>query len=279
MNFLNKLERKLGRFTVLRLTKYIIIAYVVGYLLMLFQPNWLYYLTLEPHFILRGQIWRLFTWILIPPTGFGLFTIIMLSFYYWVGTTLERTWGAFRYNVYIFGGMILTVLAAFICYFVQNIVPGLAITSIGWSVSTYYICMSLFLAFAATYPDTMVYYMMIIPLKVKWISAIYVASLLLDFIGSSWIGRVIIVASVLNFFIFFMMTRNLKRFTPHEIKRKQEFKKSMEQAQPKMQYRYKCAVCGRTDEDYPELEFRYCSKCNGSFVYCNDHLFTHEHVK
>lgn len=279
MEFMKKMERRFGRYSISHLTKYIIIAYVIGYIMLLFRPQWLYYLTLEPYFVMRGQIWRLFTWILIPPSSFDLFTIIMLSFYYWVGTTLERTWGYFRYNLYIFGGMLFNVLAAFGCYFVQSFVSGMAFSSIGWSISTYYICMSLFFAFAMTYPDTIVYYMMIIPLKVKWISAIYVATLLLSFINSNWVGRVIIIASVLNFLIFFLTTRNLNRFSPHEIKRKQEFKKKVEQAQPKMQYRFKCAVCGRTDVDHPELEFRYCSKCNGSFVYCNDHLFTHEHVK
>lgn len=279
MKFLSKLERKFGRYTIQGLTRFIIIAYIIGYVILFVNPIWLNYLSLEPYFIFRGQIWRLITWVIIPPSGFDLFTIIMLMFYFSIGSSLERAWGSFRYNVYIFGGMLFTVIGAFICYAIQMFVPGIVITSIGGWFSTYYVCMSLFLAFAATYPDMVVYFFMVIPLKVKWLSAIYVASIIMAFVESGWVGRIAIFASILNFLIFFMMTRNMKRFTPHEIKRKQEFKKSVAQAQPKMQYRFKCAVCGRTDEDHPELEFRYCSRCNGSFVYCNDHLFTHEHVK
>lgn len=279
MKFLSKMERKYGRFAIRGLTRFIIGAYVIGYFLLIINPYILNYLSLEPYFVLKGQIWRLITWVMIPPSGFDLFTIIMLMFYFSIGSSLERAWGSFRYNVYILGGLLFTVLGAFICYAIQAFVPSMPITSMGGAFSTYYICMSLFLAFSATYPDMMVYLFFIIPLKVKWLSAIYVASIIMAFVESGWIGRIAIVVSILNFLIFFLMTRNMKRFTPHEIKRKQEFKKSVTQAQPKMMYRYKCAVCGKNEQDNPDLEFRYCSKCNGSYVYCQDHLFTHEHIK
>ena len=279
MKFLSKMERKYGRYAINGLTRFIIAAYVIGYVLYFVNPYILNNLSLEPYFILRGQIWRLVTWVIIPPSSFDLFTIIMLMFYFSIGSSLERAWGSFRFNVYILGGMIFTVLGAFICFVVQALVPSIAFTSMGGAFSTYFVCMSLFLAFAGTFPDMRVYLLFVIPVKVKWCSAIYVASMIMIFVGSSWIGRIAIVASVLNFIIFFLMTRNMRRFTPHEIKRKQEFKKSVAQAQPKMMYRYKWAVCGRTEQDDPDLEFRYCSRCNGSFAYCQDHLFTHEHVK
>lgn len=279
MDFMTKLERKYGRYAISGLTRFIIAAYVIGYVFMFVNPGILMYLTLEPYFILRGQVWRLVTWVLIPPSSFDIFTIIMLMFYFSIGSSLERAWGSFRYNTYIFGGVLFTILGAFICYIFQMLLPGMGMTAIGGYFSTYYICMSLFLAFAATYPDMVVYFFMIIPLKVKWLSAIYVASIILSFVSTGWIGRIAIGASILNFLIFFATSRNMQRYRPQEIKRKQEFKKSVAQAQPKMEYRFKCAVCGRTDKDHPELEFRYCSKCNGTFVYCNDHLFTHEHVK
>ena len=99
MKFLDKMERKFGRYAISGLTRYIIAAYVIGYVLLLVKPAWLNYLTLEPYFIFKGQIWRLVTWIIIPPSGFGIFTILMLLFYFSIGTTLERTWGIFRYNV------------------------------------------------------------------------------------------------------------------------------------------------------------------------------------
>ena len=102
MNFLDKMERKFGRYAISNLSIYIIITYAAGYLLTALAPNVVSYLVLEPALILRGQIWRLVTWLLIPPGSLDLFTIITLMFYYSIGSSLERTWGAFRYNVYIF---------------------------------------------------------------------------------------------------------------------------------------------------------------------------------
>ena len=127
MNFLNKMERKFGRYAIHNLSMYIIGAYIVGYVLHFFAPNVLYnILSLEPYYILRGQVWRLVTWVLIPPESPGIFTIIMLMLYYSLGTSLERTWGAFRYNVYIFLGLLSTVVGAMILYFFLggNIVFG-----------------------------------------------------------------------------------------------------------------------------------------------------------
>ncbi len=104
------------------------------------------WLTLEPALILQGQVWRIVTWVLMPPETLSIFTIIMLFLYYSLGNTLERTWGAFRFNVYIFTGMIATVIGAFILYF-------LGVRWMGAAFSTYYINMSIFLAFAASYPN------------------------------------------------------------------------------------------------------------------------------
>ena len=92
MNFLNKMERKFGRYAIHNLSAYIIALYVAGYLLYFFAPASIFsYLTLEPYYILHGQIWRLVTWILIPPESPGIFTIIMLFFYYSLGTSLEQS--------------------------------------------------------------------------------------------------------------------------------------------------------------------------------------------
>ena len=155
MNFLNKMERKFGRYAIPELTKYIILCYVIGYALEVFQNmtgvGIMGYLALSPYHILHGQIWRLVSWVLIPPSGLDIFTIIMLIFYYSLGTALERTWGEFRYNVYIFSGILFTVIGAFLLYFIG----GLQISLYGASIiSTYYINLSIFLAFAANYPDT-----------------------------------------------------------------------------------------------------------------------------
>ena len=130
MNFLNKLERKFGRYAIRNLTTYIIGIYVISYILVLIASGAMSWLTLEPALILRGQVWRLVTWVLMPPETLSIFTIIMLFLYYSLGNTLERTWGAFRFNVYIFTGIIATVIGAFVLYL-------LGVRWMGTAFSTY----------------------------------------------------------------------------------------------------------------------------------------------
>ena len=102
MHFLNKMERRFGRFAIQGLMKYIILFYVAGYLIEFLAPQAYSFLTLEPYLIFHyGQVWRLVSWVLIPPpTGNFFFAIIMIILYYQLGTALERTWGAFKFNVY-----------------------------------------------------------------------------------------------------------------------------------------------------------------------------------
>lgn len=283
MKWINKMERKFGRYAVHNLSAYIIALYAAGYLMSMFSPEILGYLTLEPAYILRGQVWRIFTWILIPPYGLDIFTIIMLYFYYSVGTTLERTWGAFRYNLYIFSGILFTVLGAFVLYGILRVIYPASITPVmGSAFSTYYISMSILLAFTATYPSAQVLLYFFIPIKMKWLGIIYGVMILFNFINTGWAGRVVIVASLLNFIVFFLATRNLRYYSPKEQKRRNDFKKAVRPEGTKTSdgrvARHKCAVCGRTELDGDDLEFRFCSKCDGNYEYCQDHLFTHEHV-
>ena len=283
MNFLNKMERQYGRYAIHNLTKYMIGCYAIGYILLYigqaFGANFFQYLLLSPYHIMHGQIWRIVSWILIPPSSSNIiFVLITLSFYYYLGTALERTWGAFRYNVYILGGMLCTVIGAFILYFISG--PNEMFSLInGMSFSTYYINLSIFLAFAMNYPDMEVLFMMIIPIKIKYLALLDVAYLLYDLIRGGWGTRTVIIASLLNFIIYFLMTRNYRRISPQEIHRKQQFKKAVHPQMTPGGTRHKCAVCGRTEKDGEHLEFRYCSKCNGNYEYCQDHLFTHQHIK
>ncbi|MCU6763636.1 Uncharacterised protein [uncultured Roseburia sp.] len=279
MNFLNKLERKVGRFAIPGLMKYVILCYVAGYIFQFINPQILGFLTLEPYMIFHySQVWRLVSWVLIPPQTGIIFAIIMMFFYYQLGMNLERTWGAFRFNVYIFGGMIFTVIGALILYFVmgQNVLMG-------GLFSTYYINLSIFLAFAVCYPNMQVMLYFVIPIKMKWLALVYAALAAYSAVNSGWAGRVAIIASLLNFLIFFLSTRNYKAYSPHEYKRKRDFKRQVHQAKTNPRTggvsKHKCAVCGRTEIDHPDLEFRFCSKCDGNYEYCQDHLFTHEHVK
>ena len=283
MNFLNKMERKFGRYAIHNLTKYMIGCYAIGYILLyagnLFGFFITGYLTLSPYHILHGQIWRIVSWLLIPPPTSNLvFVLIMLLFYYSLGETLERTWGAFRYNVYILGGVLFTVIGAFLLYFMMGANPFLSM-AYSMAFSTYYINLSIFLAFAANYPDMQVLFMMIIPMKMKWLAVLDIAYLLYDMVKGGWGIRTVILASLLNFIIYFLSTRNYQRISPKEIHRKQQFQRAVHPKMAPGVTKHKCAVCGRTEKDGDDLEFRFCSKCNGNYEYCQDHLFTHKHIQ
>lgn len=279
MKFISKLEKKIGKFAIPNLMRVLIACYIVGYVFQTTFPEFLNFLTLEPYFILKGQVWRLVTWIIVPESGFNIFfTLIMLYFYYSIGTDLERTWGEFRFNLYIFGGIIFTDIAAMILFFVIGGQASFALSMAGL-FSTYYINLSLFLAFAMTYPDHQVLFMFVVPVKMKWMGLVYLILQFYFILTTDWIGKTAIIASLFNFILFYLMTRNYKKISPHEIKRKTEFKRQVREVTIPGAVRHRCAVCGRTDVDFPELEFRFCSKCDGNFEYCQDHLFTHEHVK
>lgn len=294
---MSKFEKKFGKYAVKNLSLALILCYVVGYVLQVISPEFIYLLTLDPYQILHGQIWRLVTWIVVPPSGLDLFTIIMLYFYYSVGTSLERTWGTYRYNVYIFSGILFTVLASFLamgtCYLMypealanehnaqQLFLSGSVL------FSTYHINMSILLAFAATFPDVQILLMFIIPIRMKWMGILYGVLLLSDFVNGVGIinnpmydvlYRYAIAASVLTFLVFFITSRSHIHMTPKQMKRRAEFKSEVRRNRPTVT-KHKCAVCGQTDESNPDLEFRFCSKCNGNYEYCQNHLFTHEHVK
>lgn len=289
MGFMNKMERKLGRFAISGLTKFIIFTYVFGYIIQWFFPNVFQYLTLEPYLVMKGEVWRLVSWLLIPPEQFDLFTFIMLYFYYQIGTVLERSWGDFRYNLYIFGGILLTLLGAFVYYFILHAQTGMdgllgAVFTDGRQVfvvspfSTYYISLAIFLGFAMTYPEMQILLFFVIPLKIKYLAYFDIAYLIYVMAYSNWGIRVVIICSILNVIIFFLMTRNHKRYSPKEVHRRQVYKQAVHKGQMQAS-RHKCAVCGRTEKDGEELEFRFCSKCSGSYEYCQEHLFTHEHKK
>ena len=287
--FLNSLERKIGKYAITNLSLYIIIAYGIGYLLAL-TGNMIYF-TLNPYFIFSNyQVWRIITWIFVPPTDLSIFTIIMLYFYYQLGTALERTWGAFRYNVYIFSGLIFTIVGAIGLYFITTFNGGNPMEMgqiISGGFSTAYINLSIFLAFAVTYPNMQVLLFFVIPVKVKWMAYIYAVLLGYQFFFDPTIGpagRVAIIMSLLNFLVFFFSTRNYRSISPKEMYRKKAFRSAMASSSQNTHSggqitKHKCAICGRTEKDSDALEFRFCSKCNGNYEYCNEHLFTHKHIQ
>lgn len=282
---MSKFEKKFGKYAIPNLTMALILCYVAGYVIELFLPGLVQWLTLDPYRILHGQVWRLITWILIPPSSLDIFTIIMLFFYYNIGTSLERTWGTYRYNVFLFTGMLLTVTAGFLCMGCVYLITGgmnqtaASILFLSGSAyfSTYYISLSIFLAYAITYPDAQVLLMFIIPVKMKWMGLLDVGLMIYQMIAGNIFTRFAVGAALINVGIFYLTTKNLMHLAPKQVKRRAQFRHQVKNGTGVT--RHKCAVCGRTEEDDPALEFRFCSKCNGNYEYCQYHLFTHEHVK
>ena len=293
MKPMSNFEKKFGKYAIKNISLVLILFYACGYLINWINPIMFNYLTLNPYAILfKGQVWRLITWLIIPPENFSFFTLIMLYFYYSIGTTLERTWGTYRYNLYLFLGIIFTAVGAFammgfVYLFQRAILFNMGAENyfavLSTMFSTYYVNMSIFLAFAATFPDMQVLLFFFIPIKVKILGIIYGVLLVYEFIagvGNKYLNaanRFVIGASLLNFIVFFFTSRNMIHMSPKQVKRRQEFKREVKQSAKIT--RHKCAICGRTEETNPELEFRFCSKCDGNYEYCQDHLFTHAHVK
>ncbi len=294
MKPMSKFEKKFGRYAIPNLTTILIACYAVGYLLQYTFPAILNYLTLNPYLICKGQVWRLVTWIVVPPSSGNILTTLLMLYFYWsLGSTLERVWGVYRYNVYMFLGMILTVVGSFLAMGLSYLMYGdmwvLMSQAGALCFSTNYINMSIFLAFAVTFPEMQVLLMFIIPIKVKWMGILYGVMIVWEFVSGAYVSlgsmgvldvsmfsRIAILFSLFNFILFFFTSRRLI-ISPKQMKRRQEFKREVRQARAVT--RHKCAICGKTDETDPDLEFRFCSKCNGNYEYCQEHLFTHRHVE
>lgn len=276
MEFFKKFERKYYKYAIPNLMYYIVILYAIGLVMWLSGRADIYfrYLCLDADAILHGQIWRIVTFLIFPP-AFGtwrfttaFFGVIALFMYHSLGQTLENIWGSFRFNVFFFMGVIAQVIACLIGYLVfrQNMI-----------LATGYINSSIFLAFAMYFPDAEFLLFFVLPVKAKWLAVAECAVYAYSFVFGNTAVRCELIVSLINILVFFLITRNYSRYAPKEIKRKHDFKRGAKIV-PKSGTRHRCAVCGRTEKDGENLEFRYCSKCAGSYEYCQDHLYTHQHV-
>ena len=145
-------------------------------------------------------------------------------------------------------------------------------------------------AFAMLYPDTRFLLFFFIPVKVKWLAwidaAFFALAVVQSLLSGSLLGALLPVIAILNFLLFFW-DRIADEFSyrrgrsRHQISHQTiQFKSAVRQQRKREQeqgYRHKCTVCGRTDTDCPELEFRYCSRCAGYHCFCQDHIFNHTH--
>lgn len=270
-------------FGIPNLMKIIVGGNIIVYLLAMFA-GWgsVSFLAFDLYHVLHGEIWRLVTFIFYPTNSGLFFLAVSLYFYYFIGTTLEREWGTAKFNLYYLSGVVLTVVATI----VASLITGFSLPVAG----TGYINMSMFFAFAMLYPETQVLLFFIIPLKIKWLAWIdagfFALTILSNLLNWNVVGWIVPIIAILNFIIFFWTNicdeiDYRRGRAKHQMSHQTiQFKQAAKQQRKKEEargYRHKCEVCGRTDTDYPNLEFRYCSRCKGYHCFCEDHIFNHEH--
>ena len=272
---------------------------VVGTMIGLLNPAiYTRYLSLDVYAILHGQVWRLVTFLLYPGVTMDgsfmvnlIFYALMLYVYYWIGNVLERVWGSFRFNAFYFTGILMTILATFIYYFVLLNANGNALApafsyNIAQLITLDDLNLSMFVVFAFLFPNTQFMLYFIIPVKAKWLGILYLAFNVFEIVSCiqmksylSIMQMLLIAVSIIDFVVFYMIARHpqgIKATVQHK-KRQVVYRQAAKREESMT--RHKCAICGRTEKDAPNLEFRYCTKCEGNYEYCSDHLFTHEHVK
>lgn len=272
-NPMNRIERFCydhPNFGIRNLMMYVSIANVAFWVLGAINRPFLSYLSFDAAAILHGQVWRLVTFMLYPPST-GLLAFIAFYFYYWIGSTLEQYWGSGQFTIYFFSGVILTVLYGFLIYFV---------TGSNVRLDSQYIYLSMFFSFAALFPDMQVLFMYIIPIKMKYLAIVDAVFFALAVITNPFPVNLLPLVAVLNFFLFcggdLLRAVRPARASQSTVNFRRESRRIRREQQSKL-YTHKCAVCGRTDADYPNLEFRYCSRCQGYHCFCIDHINNHIH--
>ena len=268
MRIVDRLERKIGWFAVRNLIVYIVagnaLVWLVGFI---FQGNvFADRLALIPSQVFKGEVWRVFTFLLL--TSFGsspISAILELYFIYMIGRSLEADWGSFRLTLYYFIGFFLTVAI--------SLATGMPYASAG------YIHLSLFFAFAMLAPDMQILLFFFIPVKVKWLAWLSAAFMAFGFvIAPHWVIRLYILAPLVAFALFFgqdiagMFGNNRRAY-----KNKSAFRNKLAKANVVKVSFHKCEICGVTENDSPDAEFRYCSKCAGDHEFCMEHLGDHNH--
>ncbi|MBR3972703.1 MAG: hypothetical protein IKJ99_01970 [Oscillospiraceae bacterium] len=269
---------------------YISLGTALVYLMTMITQSYTLYsvLCFDRDLIFQGQIWRLITY---PLTEFRSNPILMLIFlfcYYSLGQAMENLWGTFRFNLFYLSGILLQDVFCLI---------------FGGAATGSYLNMSLFLGYATLYPESRFLLLYIIPVK-AWIFALVdLVLVFFDVINLTVHGyfpySLFPLVALLNYFLFFgkdvanvfplSWRANARRLMRRKPVKKSDRPKvvpfptagSYEAtvANPQAPYTHRCTVCGRTDVSNPELEFRYCSRCNGYHCYCEDHISNHAHIE
>ena len=245
--------------------------------------------------ILKGQVWRLVTFVFTMPADV-FSALIMLYCFYSLGRAVESYMGTFKFNLYFFSGVLLMdifgmAFGGFTYFGGQWLITDCSVLFAGNMAFMLYL--SLILCFSTLSPDSQFLLFFIIPIK-AWIMSlfyfIYIAYVMINSAlhGLGFPQYLFPLVGLANYFLFF--GKDVVNLLPlsWRIRRKPKAKKKTgtvpfsptgTQKSPKASYTHRCTVCGRTDAEHPGLEFRYCSRCNGYFCYCQDHISNHTHVE
>jgi hypothetical protein len=252
MPLIDRLERKLGHHAIPGLVGILAGLQAAVWVLLQIKPEFLEALLLDRTALLHGQIWRLVTWAFIPTGG-----TVRMFFTIWImfimSDGLDRAWGAFRVNLYVFASILFVGL-------------GSILFESGTSMATgQYLYWTLFLAFAIFYPDVEFLLFFILPFKVKYLALISAGLLVLDFIESPD-NRLTILFSLMSFAIAFgpAFLQSLRQ-RGRASSRRARFDSAR---QPESLHLHRCHSCGKTEQDDASLDFRvgadgedYCNKC------------------
>lgn len=274
MSAIDRLEKRFGNYAAPHLTLWLLAGQALVFFAQYFGPMAqgggagaiFQRMALDPELVFKGEWWRLFTFVFLAPLGaFPLFAFFFFWFFYFIGTTLENTWGTFRYNAYLAIGYLATVAAAFLAHAIQ---PGAGL------IVGDYLYGSLFLAFARLFPDFEIYVFFILPVKVKWLARLqWLGYWFVAFFGD-WHSRLMALAAIANYLFFFGRAVLSEAKQGHR-----QMQRRAKTLNAPERFVHECRVCGLTSEMAPRMQFRYCSKCAGQCCYCEEHLRDHECVR
>ncbi|HVT82721.1 MAG TPA: rhomboid family intramembrane serine protease [Phycisphaerae bacterium] len=263
MRWQTRFLQKFERVAIPNITLYWVALMAVGVVLLNTKPEFAASMWLDTDKVIRGEWWRIFTFLLMPEDVNIIFSVFALYLFWIMGTALEANWGTARYNLFLLIGAVLNVVVAFI-----PAIVGLA----GIGTNLYFLG-SVFLGFAALYPDFQIRLYFVFPVRVKWLALVAWICMGIVFLFSSWTSRAMLVASVGNFFIFFWRHILERLRFGHKVMVSKAKWMARSAPEPKA-YMHRCVVCGVTERSNPQLEFRYCSTC-GNKCYCLEHLRGH----
>ncbi|MBI5818807.1 MAG: rhomboid family intramembrane serine protease [Verrucomicrobia bacterium] len=254
MNWLDKLEQRFGHIAVPGLIRIIVVVNVLAFVMLRIDPSWIGALTLDPNRVMHGEVWRLITYLFIPPEMDPIFLFFALYFLWIMNDGLEQEWGAFRLNVFYVCGMIATTVVAF---FITH-----------HSVTNAFLNLSIFLAFATVLPDFEVLLFFILPVKVKWLGWLAAAFVGVEIVLSPYPANLAPIVSLTNYLLFFGPQFFQSAATQREDMLRRARFEAASHVGP-LETRHRCAICGKTEVDNPEMEFRVAED---DLEYCMEHL-------